>query len=136
MVLFVHCLLSYWSLFSDDWAKNAIISRLFLLSYCSWVYFCVNLLWKGKKTVYKKTDEWYIEWQQVTTNDTTSDNEWQRVVQRMTTSDSERQRITNSSTTSQNEWQRLIKSGCEWYNEWQQLTTNGNEWERVIAVVQ
>ena len=53
--------------------------------------------------VYKKTDELYIEWQRVTTNDNdwynewqrmkTSDNEWQRVGQRMKaggkTSDSE-----------------------------------------------
>ena len=28
--------------------------------------------WQKKKIVYKKTDEWYIEWQRVTTND----NEW------------------------------------------------------------
>ena len=33
--------------------------------------------------VYKKKDEWYIEWHRMTT----SDNEWQQVVQRMTTSD-------------------------------------------------
>ena len=33
--------------------------------------------------VYKKTDEWYIEWQRATTSGTTSDDEWQRV----TTSD-------------------------------------------------
>ena len=33
--------------------------------------------------VYKKTDEWYIEWEQVTTSGTTSNNElyyeWQQV---------------------------------------------------------
>ena len=50
--------------------------------------------------VYKKRDEWYIEWQRVTTND----NEWQRVVQ------------------------QLIKSDNEQYNEWQRMTTSDNEW--------
>ena len=35
--------------------------------------------------VYKKTDEWYIEWQQVKAND----NEWQRVTMTGTTSDNE-----------------------------------------------
>ena len=29
--------------------------------------------------VYKKTDEWYIEWQRVVQQVTTNDNEWQRV---------------------------------------------------------
>ena len=38
-----------------------------------------------KRIVYKKTDEWYIEWQRITTRGTTSDNEWQR----MKTSDNE-----------------------------------------------
>ena len=40
--------------------------------------------------VYEKTDEWYIEWQRVTANGTTSENEWRvvkRVVQRVTTND-------------------------------------------------
>ena len=54
--------------------------------------------------VYKKTDEWYIKWEQVTTSDTTSDNEWQRV------------------TTNDNQW----------YNEWQRvvqrMTASDNEW--------
>ena len=50
-----------------------------------------------KNIIYKKKDEWYIEWQRVTTND----NEWQRV----TTSG------TTSSTT----------SDSEWYNEWQRV---------------
>ena len=36
--------------------------------------------------IYKKKDEWYIEWQRMTTND----NEWQRVAM--------------SGTTSENEW--------------------------------
>ena len=43
------------------------------------------------RIVYKKTDEWYIKWQRVTTSGTTSDNEWynewQRVVQRMKAND-------------------------------------------------
>ena len=55
--------------------------------------------------VYKKTDEWYIEWQRVTTSGT-SDNEWQRV--------------TTSGTTSHNEWQRVTTSD----NGWQRVTTS------------
>ena len=58
--------------------------------------------------VYKKTEEWYIEWQRVPTND----NEWQRVVQRVKT----------SNTTKDNEWQRITTSG----NEWQQARTSGH----------
>ena len=49
---------------------------------------------------YKKTDEWYIE--------------WQRVVQRVTTNDNEWQQMTTSGTTSENEW----------YNKWQRMTTS------------
>ena len=65
--------------------------------------------------VYKKTDEWYIEWQRVTTND----NEWQRVVKRMTT----------SGTTSDNEWQRVTTSDNKWYNKWQRVKMSGKEWQ-------
>ena len=73
------------------------------------------------KIVYKKTDEWYLEWQRVTT----SDNEWYNEWQEMTTSDKEWQwvvqRVTTSGTTSDNEW----------YNEWQRVvqrvTTSDNE---------
>ena len=75
--------------------------------------------------VCKKADEWYIEWQQVATSGTMSDNEWQRgttndkewcnewqqVGKRMTTS------RTTSDTASDNEWQQMITSG----------TTNENE---------
>ena len=50
--------------------------------------------------VYKKTDEWYIEWQRVTKSGTTSDNEWQRV----TTNDKEWQRVAQRVTTNANEW--------------------------------
>ena len=64
--------------------------------------------------VYKKTDEWYIEWERVTTSGTTSDNEWERVVQRVTMSDKEWQKV----TTSDKEWQRMLK----------RVTTNDNEW--------
>ena len=49
-----------------------------------------------ESVVYKKPDEWYTEWQRVTTSGTTSgnemttsDNQWQRVVQRMTANDNE-----------------------------------------------
>ena len=40
-----------------------------------------------KMIVYKKTDEWYIERERVTTSGITSDKEWQGVIQRVTTSD-------------------------------------------------
>ena len=50
--------------------------------------------------VYKKTGEWYIEWQRVTTSGITSDNEWQRK--------------TMSGATSDNEWQRVATSDKEW----------------------
>ena len=56
--------------------------------------------------VYKKTDEWNIEWQRMTT----SDNEWQRVI--------------TSGTTSDNEW----------YNEWQRITMIDNEWQWVVIL--
>ena len=67
---------------------------------------------------YKKINEWYIEWQQVTT----SDNEWYNEWQRITTSD---------------------KNDNEWYNEcqrevtsdrkWQRGTANDNKWQEVTA---
>ena len=63
--------------------------------------------------VYKKTDEWYIEWHRMTT----SDNEWQQVVQRMTPSLTTHrvvQGMTTSDTTSDNEWYQVV----------QQVTTN------------
>ena len=63
------------------------------------------------KIVHKKTDEWYIEWQQVATSGTTSDNEWQRVVQRVTANDNEWEQVAQRMTTSNNEW----------YNEWQRM---------------
>ena len=54
--------------------------------------------------VYKKTDEWCIEWQRVvqrvTTSGTTSDNEWQRVTTSGTTNDNEWQRVTISANFS------------------------------------
>ena len=71
--------------------------------------------------VYKKTGEWYIEQQRMTT----SDNESQWVVQRITT----------SGTTNHNEWQRVIQRVTTNGNEWQQvvqwMTTNESEWEQV-----
>ena len=70
--------------------------------------------------VYKKTDEWYIEWQRVTTSGTTSDYEW-----RVTTNDNEWH----------NEWQRVVQrvttSGTTSENEWQRVATSDNEWKRV-----
>ena len=64
------------------------------------------------ENVYKKTDEWYIECQRVTTSGTTSDKEWQRVIR--------------SGATSDKEWQRVMK----------RVSTNNNEWQRVTVVVQ
>ena len=52
--------------------------------------------------VYKKTDEWYIEWQRITASDNVWYNEWQR--------------MTTSGTISDNEW-------C---NEWQRVTISAN----------
>ena len=75
------------------------------------------------RIIYKKTDEWYNEWQRVvqrvTTSGTTSDNEWQLV----TTNDNEWY----------NEWQRVTRSGTTSDYEWQRVTTSDNEWLRVIT---
>ena len=56
--------------------------------------------------VYKKTEEWYIEWQWVKT----SNNEWYNEWQQMTTSDNEWQQVTTSGTTTENERQRVVTS--------------------------
>ena len=50
---------------------------------------------KGILIVYKKTDEWYIE--------------WQRVVQRVTVNDNEWQQMTTSGAKADNEWQRMTQ---------------------------
>ena len=39
--------------------------------------------------VYKKTDEWYIKWQQVTTNDNERYNQWQQVKTSGTTNEND-----------------------------------------------
>ena len=75
------------------------------------------------KIAYKKTDEWYIEWQRVTTSGTTSDNEWQRVVQRVTTNDNEWY----------NEWQRMTTSGTKSDKEWKGVAKSDKEWQWVAA---
>ena len=84
--------------------------------------------------VYKKTDEWYIEWQWLTTSGTTSDNKWQRV----TTNDiewyNEWQRVIQRVAMNGNKWQRVVQrmttsgttSDNEWYNEWQRVTISAN----------
>ena len=51
------------------------------------------------KIVYQKTDEWYIEWQRMTTGN----DKWQW----MTTNDNEWQRMTTGSTTNGSEWKPL-----------------------------
>ena len=82
--------------------------------------------------VYKKTDEWYIEWQRVATSGTKSDNkwykEWQQVVQRVTTNDNEWQRVVQQVTT-----KRMTTNGTKWYNEWQRVTTSDIEWREVTT---
>ena len=67
--------------------------------------------------VYKKTDEWYIEWQRVTTNDNEWYSEWQRVTTSSTTSDNEWEWV----TMNDNEWQRVRTNDNEWYNKWQRV---------------
>ena len=54
--------------------------------------------------VYKKTDEWYIEWQRVATRGTTIDNKWY------------------------NEWQRVVQQVIKSDNEWQQIAMSDSEW--------
>ena len=81
--------------------------------------------------VYKKTDEWYTEWQRVKKNGTTSDNKWQRVVQGITRSDNKWY----------NKWQGVVqvvaKNGNKWLrvtmydNEWQRMTTSNKKWQWV-----
>ena len=62
------------------------------------------------KIVYKKTDEWYIEWQRETTNDNEWYNEWYNEWQQ----------------TNDKEWQRVIRNDNEWYNECQRVTIPAN----------
>ena len=69
--------------------------------------------------VYKKTDEWYIE--------------WQRVVQRVTTNDNGGQRMTKSGAKSDNKWYNERQRVTMNDNEWQRMTTNNNEWQRMTT---
>ena len=89
--------------YKNKWKKARIHCEIFL-SDCFMKHSLMNI-----SIVYKKTDEWYIELQRVTTND----KEWQRVV-RVTTNDNEWQwvvqRVTTSGTTRDNEWQRVTTS--------------------------
>ena len=89
-----------------------------------------NTIYK-KQIVYKKTDEWYNEWQRVTTSGTTSDNEWQRVVKsrlfiKRQTSD----------TSSNNKWYNKRQWVTMYDNVWQRMTTittSENKWQQVTA---
>ena len=67
-----------------------------------------------KGIVYKKTDEWYIEWQRVVDQVTTSYNEWKR--------------MTTSGTTNDSVWQRVVLWVKTSDNKWQRKTTNVNKW--------
>ena len=84
--------------------SNAATPENFKNEFFSWSEFSYWTI------VYKKIDDWYIDWQRVTMSGTKSDNECQRVVQWGTVND--------------NEWQRVTAND----NEWEQMTTNGNEW--------
>ena len=65
--------------------------------------------------VYKKTDEWYIEWQRVVQRVTTNDNEWQRMTTSDITSDNERKRMVTCGARNENEWKRMRTSKREWF---------------------
>ena len=88
--------------------------------------------------VYKKTDEWYIEWQRITTSGATNDNEWQRVVQRVRTNDNELQQM----AISDSEWQQVIQrmkrhSTLQRMNDWHpyyhknRYTTSSFRWLQI-----
>ena len=104
-------------LFKNNIFFSGLLFLMFRVSLYSYKGILWSLSWKKcllKLIVHKKRDEWYIKWQEVTTNW----DEWQRVVQWITTSDSgwQRvvQRVTTSGTSSDNEWQRLTMSDSEW----------------------
>ena len=98
-----------------------LLTNLFRIHY---MYTSIKFyLWSFLKIFYKKTDERYIEWQRVITND----KNWQRVVQRVTTNDNE------WLTTSDNEWQRLTTSGKTNDKEWQLVAESDKEWQWVTA---
>ena len=75
--------------------------------------------------VYKKTDEWYIEWQRVKANGTTGDNEWQRVTTSGRTNDNEWQRVVQGVATSDSKWQRVRM----YDKKWQWMTTSNKKWQ-------
>ena len=77
-------------------------------SFFCWNEINKNSLIKGDRIqiVFKKTEEWYIRWEQVATNN----NEWQRVVQRV--------------TTNNNAWQWMTKCDSKCCNKWQRVTTS------------
>ena len=146
--LFQSTMVSFWS----NWKILLNFNLKSLQDTCAAIFV---VFWWKPWIVYKKTDEWYIEWLRVTTNDnewykewqrmTASDNEWYNEWQQMTTSDNEWQRVTTSSTTSDNEWynkwkrvvQRVTMSGTTSDNEWQRVAsrriTSDKVWQRVTA---
>ena len=96
-----------------------------------------------KQWSFVKTDEWYIEWHRLTTND--NDNKWYKEWERVTTSDIEWynewerviQRVTTSGTVRDNEWQRMTSNkkwqwvtanDSEWWNEWIRMKVGKIEW--------
>ena len=89
--------------------------------------------------IYKKTGEWYIEWQRVvqrvTTSGTTTDNEWYNDWQRMATVvHNDWQRMITSDNKMCNKWQRMTTSGTTSDNEWKTVASNDEKWQRVAIL--
>ena len=113
-------------LFLSIWGLIVIFEHVLCLVLLSFMFF-LNVYLPAGVIVYKKTDEWYIEWQRVTTSGTTSDNEWQR----MTTNDNEWQWVVQRMAMSDDEWQWVTTSGATSDKEWQwviqRVTTSNNK---------
>ena len=94
---------------SKHWGWVIIIGNTVLFSFCFLIdfqcwpsrqkYIEITLNSNGDlyRIIYKKKDEWYIEWQRVTATGnnkwqwmTTNDNEWYNEWQRMTSTDNKR----------------------------------------------
>ena len=88
-----------------------------------------------KPIVYKKTHEWYIEWQRVTTSDNEWYNEWQQITSG-TMSDNEWYNEWQQMATNDKEWLRVIRNDNEWYNEWQRMSASLEASKSIKRVLQ
>ena len=61
----------------------------------------------------EKTDEWYIEWQQMTTNDNEWYNEWQKMTTGGTTCDNKWQCVSTSDSSGETD-----ENGTVHFKEW------------------